>query len=78
MLTNSQMRPGRYLQWATARRKAAWIASAIASGRTVYLCTQYRQIKVTRPEHVKATKSGLYVVRGKGWDCADGCALRAI
>ena len=76
-MTNEAMRKGRFGRWAMARRKKAWIDSAIADGRYVYLVTVYKAIKVTRPDQTKATKSGLYVRRGKSWDCADGCGLSA-
>jgi hypothetical protein len=76
-MTNQQMKANRFGIWALARRKKAWIDSAIDGGRYVYLCTRLRAIKITRPDQTKATKSGLYVQRGKSWDCADGCELRA-
>ena len=77
-MTNEQMTPRRYLRWQMARRKVAAIKSHLSQGHEVYLCTMTRAIKLTAKniDMVKATKSGAYVQRGKGWDCIDGCGIQ--
>jgi hypothetical protein len=70
-LTNEQMKPRRFLVWAQARAKIAFITKHLEAGHTVYLCTAFRATKYSK-KHIdmfKATKSGPYVARGKGWDC---------
>jgi hypothetical protein len=70
----------------TAREKLSAIESALAAGRTVYLCTYTRATKITpknaarfaaagRPI-VKATDEHLYMVEGRHYVCADYCAIR--
>lgn len=79
MLTNDQMKAGRYATWAKARKKVAWIAAQLAKGNTVQLTTYTRATRYTakHASMFKASKAGAYVQRGKAWDCIDGCDLRA-
>lgn len=79
MLTNSEMKAGRFARWALARRKLAFIRSNIEAGRTVQVANYLHAYRLTSKhvEMVKATKSGLYLQRGKRWDCIDGCSIRA-
>ena len=63
--------------------KLEWIKSDLATGRTVYVSTSLRALKIT-PKYlasinsvVKATAKSLYISRGKSWDCADYCQLTA-
>ena len=69
--SNDAMVAGRFARWAEARRRFAWIQARLAEGRTVYLHTHTR-VTAYKAKHAamfKATRSGLYVARGKGWDC---------
>lgn len=70
----------------TAEAKLALIEGALAQGSTVYLCTYTQAIKITpknaakwasanRPI-VKVSGDSLWVARGRGYDCADYCAIR--
>lgn len=79
LMSNEDMRSGRFLRWHTARRKAAWIAARLAEGLTVYVVTYTKATKLSakHADSIKATKSGLYMRSGKSWICIDGCALRA-
>jgi hypothetical protein len=79
MLTNAQMKAGRYLRWHQARRKIAWIVGHLEAGRTVQLTTYTRCTRYTK-KHIamfKATKAGAYVQQGKSWVCFDGSDVRA-
>lgn len=78
-MDNAKMIAGRYLRWAQARRKLAWITARIAEGRTVYLSTSLRRTKITKSTLglVEARKSGLYVmIRGRTV-CYDHCKVEA-
>lgn len=79
MLTNDQMKAGRYAKWARARKKVAWINEQLKAGKTVQLTTYTRATRYTAKHAAmfKATRTGAYVQRGKAWDCIDGCDLRA-
>ena len=79
MLTNDQMKPNRFARWARSRKVFAFIMSNLKAGRTVQITTYTKAIRYTE-KHAnmfKATKSGVYVQRGKAWDCVDGCNIRA-
>lgn len=77
MLTNEQMKAGRFLRWHKARRKIAAIVGHLNAGHTVYVCTMTRATKFDR-RHVAmfmATRTGALVQRGKSWDCIDYCGI---
>ena len=64
---------GRFLRYARARKRVAWIKTQLAAGRIVQLAT-YTKATRYHARHVdmfKATKAGAFVRRGKGWDCID-------
>ena len=78
-LTNSQMIAGRFLRYARARQRVAWIKAQLAAGRIVQLAT-YTKATNYNARHAamfKATKAGAFVQRGKSWDCIDLCELRS-
>lgn len=78
-ISNAEMKPNRFGQWAAARKRVAWIQSQLAAGRTVYLTTYTRSTTYTakHSDWFKADRSGAYVRRGKSWDCIDYCGLTA-
>lgn len=78
-MTNQEMKAGRWLKLHIARKRLAWIAARLGEGRTVALTTYTRQTryKAKHLDMFKATKHGLYVQRGKNWDCVDHCAFSA-
>jgi len=76
-MSNADMKPRRFLRWHKARKRIAYIVDNLNAGRTVYLVTYGRAIKLTA-KHVgilKATKTGAYIQMGKRWDCIDGCGI---
>lgn len=83
MLTNEQMKAGRYLRWHNARRKVAFIRANLTAGRTVYVSTHLKSWKFT-PKWAadvdvmfRANRNGAWMARGKNWDCIDGCKISA-
>lgn len=79
MLTNAQMTANRFARWAKARAKLAKIQAALSNGATITISTYGRQLRLTakHADMLKATKTGLYVQRGKAWDCIDGAKIQA-
>jgi hypothetical protein len=79
MMTNDEMKAGRYLKLHQGRQKFAKLQAHLAAGGSFYICTSYRATKVS-PKHtdmIRLGKSGsIYVQRGKAWDCIDYCAIR--
>lgn len=70
-MTNDQMKANRYLTWANARRKLAWVKARLAEGRTVAVTTYTKQTRY-KPQHADmfvARKNGLFVQRGKSFVC---------
>jgi len=78
MLTNEQMTPNRFGKWSQARKRINFIKNQLRAGKTVYICTYTRATPYTAKHYdwFRATKTGAYVQRGKGWDCIDYCAIR--
>lgn len=76
MLTNEQMKAGRFLRLQKGKRKLEWIKSQMAAGRTIYVITQTRVTKVA-PKHSELfrmdRRGSLYLNR----DCIDFCGLEA-
>ena len=66
--------------WTPEARKARFdsIVEHLSTGGDVMICTYAKAIQF-QPKHVKMFKvnnSGLYMQRGKKWDCIDGAAIR--
>lgn len=81
-MTNDQMKAGRFERWQLARRQLAWIKTQSSAGRDVYVCTYTRATRFTpktmaKGEWFKATRSGLYMARGKHWDSIDNSKIIA-
>ena len=77
-MTNEQMTSNRYGRWATARKAYAEITAALQAGKTIIISTYCKawQFDQRHTDFFKATKSGLYMRRGKHWDCIDGASVR--
>lgn len=77
-MTNDQMKANRFLRLYQARQKLQAITDHLSIGGQVLIAT-YTRATAYSAKHAamfKATKSGLYVQRGKQWDCIDHCAIR--
>lgn len=81
-MNNDKMIERRFLRWHIARQRLAQIRAILSAGHTAYLCTYTLAIKVV-PKHLhaidsmfKATKTGLYMRRGKSWENVDYTATR--
>jgi len=79
MLSNDQMKPGRYLRLAKGRRlyrrmQACWDCGGFVRIGTA---TRYWDLKAKHRDLVQIGKSGsLYMARGKQHDCIDGCSVQ--
>lgn len=81
-MTNDQMKAGRFLRWHNARLSLAWIKAQSAAGKDVLVCTYTKATRFTpktmaKGEWFKATRSGLYMARGKNWDSIDNSKIIA-
>ena len=75
MLTNAQMTPNRYRNWAIARKKLSKITATLEAGDKIVVSTYTRATRFDK-RHIdmfKATKTGLYIQSGNRWENADGC-----
>ena len=80
MITNEQMKRGRFQRWHLARKKVAWIEARLAEGYTVQLTTHTRYTRY-KPKHAgmfRAPKYGAEVQHGNRWLCIDGCKIDAL
>jgi len=72
-MTNEQMKAGRFLKWAKAKKRMAWVQEMLKMGKTVQVTTHLKATRYTKKhaDMFKATKSGFYVQSGKSWLCLD-------
>lgn len=59
--------------------KFAKICETLQSGGIVQVCTHLKAWQFSKPEHVKffmLSGNGLFMRRGKSWDCIDYSNLR--
>ena len=77
-MSNAEMKPNRFLRWATARKLVASIQSHLLAGGTVVMGTYTKATayKKAHAEWFTATRSGAYVRSGKGRVCIDYCGFR--
>ena len=77
-MSNDAMIANRFGRWATARKGCGEIVGALQAGKTVVVSTYTRawQFDKRHADSFRATKSGLYMRRGKHWDCIDGASVR--
>ena len=68
-MSNDEMTPGRFLRWAVARKKHAWIVQRVKEGRTVVLSTHLKgtRIGLAQLSQVRASRTGLLVRHGSKW-----------
>lgn len=81
MLTNDEMKAGRFLKIHKGRKRFNAIQSHLASGGSVLVGTATKSTKF-QPKHsdmIRIGKSGsVYVQRGKSWDCIDFAGVAMI
>jgi hypothetical protein len=78
-MTNEQMKAGRFLKLAKARRMFRFITSNLEAGNSVSLTTATRSTnyKAKHKDMFKLAGASVYVQRGKNWDCIDYCRVTA-
>lgn len=79
MLTNAQMKAGRFLRWHKARKSEAWIKARLAEGCTVMISSYTKATKLTA-KHAWAISSdrvGVYLQSGKRFNDISGCSIKA-
>jgi len=78
MLTNEQMKPGRFAKLARGRKLFARMVACWNAGGTVSFGTALRvtHVKPAARDMIKLGASGsLYMQSGKKWVCIDYCAF---
>ena len=79
-MCNDQMKANRFLRWAEARQKLARIQKHLNQGGRVMLVT-YTKATIYDKRHgvmFRATKEGLFVQRGKNFDCLNFTPIKFI
>lgn len=81
MLTNDQMKQGRFEKLAKGKKLYNAITNHLNNDGTVLICTYTKATKYQQ-KHInmfKLGKSGsVYVQRGKNWDCIDFVGIKLI
>jgi hypothetical protein len=78
MISNEEMKAVRYGRWAAARELYAKIQDTLNAGGIVMMSTytKHTQYEKKHIDMFRCTKDGVYVQRGKSWDCISGCGFR--
>lgn len=80
MLSNQQMKAGRFLRRQEGKRKLAWINEQFAKGLTVSIHSQTR-VWVLHSKHAELVTidaaGALFLQSGKSKFCVDYCGIRA-
>lgn len=80
MLTNAQMKEGRFEAWAKNRKRYNRIANHLSNDGYIMVCTHTQSV-IYKKKHFEAgmfqaTKNGLWVARGKSWDDISYCLIK--
>jgi hypothetical protein len=78
--SNSLMVGGRFASWATYRKRLSDIHTHLSAGGRIVVAT-YTRATVYTAKHAdlfRATKSGLYVTRGKSRDCLNFTTIKFV
>lgn len=76
MLTNDQMKPNRYGIMMKYKRMYEAICEIYKSGRKVMIATHTKATIYPSLDWFKLGKTGVYVKRGKNWDCINFSAIK--
>lgn len=80
MMTNEQMKPGRFAKWAKMRRMFSFIVDNLNAGNRIQVTTYTRSTVYTK-KHVglfTCGKTGVYVVSGKSKVDVSLAGIRAL
>jgi hypothetical protein len=75
-LSNDQMKAGRFLRWHQARVLHRRIQAHLTRGGRVLVATHLKSWIHRDPDRFQCRRDGVYVRRGKQWDCINYCAIR--
>ena len=74
----SKMTPNRFGKMMECKKLYNSIKAEISKGLSIQITT-YTQSKIySKIEQFKLGKTGVYVQRGKAWDCITGASIRSI
>ncbi len=77
-MSNEQMKANRYMRMYENKKLYQNILAEIEKGLAIQV-TNYMHSKIyTKASQFKCGKTGVYVQRGKNWDCINGSAIRSI
>lgn len=77
-MTNAQMTPNRFLRMMENKKLYTRIISEIEKGLAIQITTYTRSTIYTEGGQFKLGKTGVYVQRGKHWDCINGASVRSV
>ena len=72
------MKPNRYLIMHENKKLYKSIIAEISRGLAIQVTTYTHSKIYTKAEQFKLGKTGVYVQRGKKWDCINGASIRSI
>lgn len=78
MITNENMKPNRFLRMFENKTLYNKIAHEIGKGLSIQVTTYTRSTVYKSLDSFKLGKNGVYVKRGKNWDCINGASIRSV
>jgi len=77
-MSNENMKANRYLRMYENKKLYNSIVAEIAKGLAIQVSTYTKSKIYTKAEQFKLGKTGVYVQRGKNWDCINSSAIRSV
>lgn len=77
-MDNEKMTSNRFLRMMENKKLYTSIISELDKGLTIQITTYTKSSLYNKPSQFKWGKSGVYVQRGKNWDCINGASIRSI
>lgn len=77
-MTNEQMKPNRFLDMMKYKKLYTAIVAEIEKGLAIQITTYTKSSIYKSASQFKYGKSGVYVQRGKNWDCINYANIRSV
>jgi hypothetical protein len=77
-MDNSQMKSNRYGKWYTCKVLYTNIMAELDKGLSIQITNYLRSTIYSHKSQFKYDSTGVYVARGKRWDCILGNNIRSI
>ena len=78
MIANEKMTANRYMRMYENKKLYSGIIAEIEKGHAIQVTTYLASKIYKSASQFKLGKNGVYVQRGKNWDCINGASIRSV